>query len=188
MVEETKKIDEKETKKEEIVETAKTEKTEEKAKEETKKEKKKEQPKIVKEEAIAHGQDLGISTKHSVAICDYIRGKSIDWAMKELDQVSKLRKAIPMKGELPHRKGDMERGRYPVKASLVFIKLLKGLKANASVNGIEDPYIAVAKPDVASQPHRRFGSRRFKRTNVLLTAKSLSKKKETKNKKTEEKK
>jgi len=183
-----------------MVET-KEEKTEEKKPEETKEkvvetkekkkgeEKKKVEEKPKKTEAIAKGNDSRISTKHAIAICNFIRGKDIDKAADELSQVLNMKRAIPMKGEIPHRKGKgMERGRYPINACKVFIKLLRSLSANSIVNGLEDPYIFTAKADKASRPYRRFGSRRFKRTNVLLIAKEKKKSKKAEKKKQEEKK
>ncbi|MEK6820459.1 MAG: uL22 family ribosomal protein [Nanoarchaeota archaeon] len=134
-----------------------------------------------KSEAVARSKDLNISTKQASAICNFIRGKSIEKAAEGLEQVAKLKMAIRMKGELPHRKGKgMERGRYPMKASLVFIKILKSLAANSSVNGLENPYIATAKADIASRPFKRFGSKRFKRTHVYLIAKEKASKIEDK--------
>ena len=156
--------------KEKIVETPETKvevKAEEKKDEEKKqkKEGKKEIPR--KDKAIAHGDDLPISTKHAIAICNFIKGKKPEQAMAELEQVIKMKKIIPMKGEIPHRKGMMS-GRYPVNASKVFINLLKSLIGNSNINGLEEPVIVIARADRASRPHRRFGSMRFKRTNVLL--------------------
>jgi len=179
MAEEKKKTEEKakeekETeKKAEAVETKKEEKVEKK---EIKEEKIKEtkakaegKDKKKKEEAIARGLDLSASKKHCIAICKMIKGKKIERAVKELEQVIKLKKAVRMKGEIPHKKG-IGSGRYPVNASKVMIKLLKGLDANARALEILNPVIVLAKADKASRPYRRFGSRRFKRTNVLLAA------------------
>lgn len=149
-------------------EEAKEEKKEEKAEEKKKKTEKKEI--VKKEKAIFRGNDLPISKKHSMAICDFIRYKSPEKMIPELEKVTRLEKAIPMKGEIPHRKGDMMSGRYPVNACKVFIKLLKTLAANASVNGIENPIISLAVANDASRPFKRGGSARFKRTNVYLEA------------------
>jgi len=67
---------------------------------------------------------LPLSTKHCIAICRFIRGKKIDVAMSLLEDVLKMKKAVPMRGEIPHRKGKrMERGRYPIKAAKYFVKL-----------------------------------------------------------------
>ena len=147
------------------------------AKPEAKHEEKKEKQK--RTEAIVKGMDLGISTKHSMAICRFIKGKKIRDSISYLESVVKLKKAMPMKGEIPHRKGMMS-GRYPVNASKVFIKLLKSLDANAKSFEIFDPKIVSAKADKASSPHRRFGSRRFKRTHVVLIAKEAGKAEEKK--------
>lgn len=139
--------------------------------------KKEEKPK--KTEVIARGMDMGISTKHAMAICDFIRNRKIKDVIPELEQVVKLKRAIPMKGEIPHRHGMMS-GRYPVNASKAIITLLKGLDANARASEILEPKIVFAKPDKASSPHRRFGSRRFKRTHILLIAKEAGEEKKEK--------
>jgi len=44
------------------------------------------------------------------------------------------------------------------------------LKANASVNLIENPIISMAIANHASRPHKRHGSGRAKRTHVYLEA------------------
>jgi len=147
--------------------------SEEKKRGEKKQEKKKQEIKK-KDAAVVRGKDLGISTKYSVAICKFIRGKKIDKAIEELEKVARKEKAIPMALEIPHRKG-MERGRYPMKASKELIRLLKTLQANSQVNGLEEPIIATAVANKASQPFRRFGSERFKRTHVYLEAREKMK-------------
>ncbi len=171
MIEQKKLIpDKKPEKKLEAVETKKPEVK----KEEIKVEKKEEKKVNKKKEAVARGTDLSASKKHCMAICDFIRGRKIPDVIKDLEQVAKLRKAIPMRGEIPHRK-DIGPGRYPVNASKVMIKLLKGLEANARALDIQDPVIKTAMANKAARPYRRFGYRRFKRTNVLLTAKEMNK-------------
>lgn len=130
--------------------------------------KKAEEGKPRKTEAVVNGKDLGISTKHAIAICNFIRGKNIDKAISQLQEVADVKRAIPMKGELPHRKG-MERGRYPSNAAKQFIKLLKQLSANATINGIDLEKTRIeCKANRASRPYRRGGSQRFKRTHVTL--------------------
>jgi large subunit ribosomal protein L22 len=167
MVEENKKIEEKEEAKLEETKEKKPVKMEEKK---------------VKESAQVKGYDLDISTKHAIAICDFIRGKEIEKAIKDLDDVLKYKKAVPMKREVPHRKG-IERGRYPIKAAKTIIKLLKSLNANSSISEIENPIITFTKADKASRPYRRWGSRRFKRTHITIIAKGKNKLTEKKNKK-----
>lgn len=151
-----------------------TEKMEEKKVEELKSEDKKTEVKkvekfVAKEKAIASGYSLRISCKNSMAICDLIRGKSPEWAVTRLEDVLKGKRPVPMaKREVPHQKGNGLAGaRYPRNTSQEMIKLLKQLSANASVNGIENPIITLAKANVASRPHRSQG-RRAKRTHISL--------------------
>tara|TARA_Y100000034_G_C6890919_1_gene409809 strand:+ start:1559 stop:2152 length:594 start_codon:yes stop_codon:yes gene_type:complete len=133
-----------------------------------------------KDEAVAHGEGLAASKKHCMYICSFIKGKTVDQALLELDQVIKMKRAIPFKGEIPHRKGNMMSGRYPVKASKIFVALLKGLKGNIIVNGLDPDkaQISIASASWASRPMRS-GGRQAKRTNVILRARE-SKKKESK--------
>lgn len=143
-------------------------------------------PKQKMSEAVVHGKDLPISTKHAIAICRFIKNNSIEEAIANLEKVALKRKAVPMKGEVPHRKGMMS-GRYPVKAAEQFIKLLKNLAANVSVNGLDiaNTKIAVAKADRASRTRYSIRNWKFKRTQIMLVAKEIAKPKE--NEKSEKK-
>jgi len=130
-------------------------------------------PKIKRTEAVINSLSLPISTKYSIAICKFIKYKRIGDAIRELEQVLKKKKAIPMNTlEVPHKKGKgMSSGRYPKKATEYFIKLLKTLSANASVNEIEEPIITEAIANLASRPYGRFGRVRKKRTHVKIVVK-----------------
>lgn len=142
------------------------------SKEDKKEEKKVEAPKISKKDhAIARGQSLHLSKKHCMYICSFIKGKSIDKAISDLGEVIKYKKAIPFKGEIPHRKGKMMSGRYPVKAAQVFITMLRGLKGNVLVNSmeLEKTKIKEASASWAARPMRS-GGRQGKRTNVIIRA------------------
>jgi len=122
-----------------------------------------------KTEALVNGRDLRISTKHAVAICKFIRGKDIDKAIVKLNEVSLMKSAVPMKGEIPHRKGRIMSGRFPVKASGEFIKLLNSLRANAIVNEMEIEKFRIAcMSNVASRPYKRFGRGKAKRSHVQV--------------------
>ncbi len=133
---------------------------------------------VKKHEAIVNGISLPISTKDSVAICKFIKGKTIEKALEDLELVLQFKKAIPMKGEIPHRKGKgMMAGRYPVKPVGYFIIMLKNLRANAIANGMDEGIITEAVPNRASRPYGRFGSVKRKRTHVKI---KLSEKKSNK--------
>lgn len=153
--------------------------------------KKQTKPKVKKEEAIVRGMSVPISTLHSIAICRFIKGKKIEDAIEYLEQTVRGKKAIPMKGEIPHRHGyignkRMMSGRFPKNASQEIIKLLKSLNSNANMHDIPNPIISEASASIASRPYGRFGSIKHKRTHVTIRAKSQKEK--SYNKKVKEKK
>ena len=150
---------------------------------EAKDEKKKETPKKAalltprRYEAAVNARSLPISLKHSVAICKFIRGKKISQAVNDLEKVIAEKMPVPMRGEIPHRKGKITSkasgsGRYPKNAAKEFIKLLKSLSGNVTANKLEDLSddlrIKIASANLASRPFGRFGSWRRKRTHVTL--------------------
>ncbi|MBU0894346.1 MAG: hypothetical protein KKF48_04670 [Nanoarchaeota archaeon] len=141
-------------------------------KKETKKQVAEKKPIIKKNQAIVRGVGVPISTKESVAISKFIKRKKIEKAISDLEQVLIFKKAIPMKGEIPHRKGRIGSGRYPQKAVKNFIKLLKSLLSNSHANGLEDPIIAEAISNIAVRPFGRFGRVKRKRTHIKIIAKS----------------
>lgn len=160
-----------------------TEKTEEKMEEkktETKIEEKKTQEakkeiKLKKTEVVARGLDIHASLKQCMYISRFIKNKKIDAAINDLEDVIKLKKIVPFKGEIPHRKGKgMMSGRYPINASKIIISILKGLKGNALASSmdLEKTKICYASPSWASLPAKRRGGR-FKRVNIVLKAKEF---------------
>ena len=154
-----------------ILETPKNEVKVEKPNEEVKKEVKKTE-KQKKTEAIVRGMNLPISSKQSFAICKFIKNKEINRAINELEEILAHKRALPMKGEIPHRRGKgMMSGRYPQNSVKEFIKLLKSLNANAIANEMSNPFICEAQGNFASRPFGRFGRVRKKRSHVTILAK-----------------
>ncbi len=131
-------------------------------------------PQVKKDEAVARGLNLSISKKHSMYICSFIKNKSVESAIADLEQVLKFKKAVPYKGEIPHRHGMMS-GRYPINASKAFISVLKGLKGNIAVAGLapDKARITFASASWASRPQRKGGAR-FKRTHVVIKAREVT--------------
>jgi len=169
-----------EEKKKEI-EEQKQDKQEEKKEVQEKKQETKIQPKKVKRDyAIVNGYSTPVSTKEAVAICRFIRGMSIKQAINELENVLRLKRVIPMKGEIPHRKGEAMAGRYPRVSSQEMIKLLKSLLANANFNDMENPIISEAISNKAQRPFGKGGRTRKKRTHIKLVAREKKEKKENK--------
>ncbi len=142
--------------------------------------KKQDEKKIVKkEEAVARTKGAHISMKHAKYICRFIKWKHIEKAISDLEQVSEKKKVVPFKGEIPHRKGKgMMSGRYPVKASKVFIKALKGLKGNVIINGmdLDKSVVCEASASWAYRPAKT-GGREAKRTNIIIKAKEMNREK-----------
>lgn len=163
-------------------------KTEDKKTKDEKKEVKKSVKKIKKEEVYVNAKSIPISTKYAMSICKFIKGKRIGDAIRDLEQVMLLKKAVPMKGEYSHRKGKgMSGGAFPQRAAGHFIVLLKSLAGNANNHEINEPIIVEASANWAPAPRGRFGRVKRKRTHITLRAIEM-KIKDKKNKKSEEKK
>jgi large subunit ribosomal protein L22 len=162
--EEMKKTTEK--KEEKVEETAKVETPSEKTNTPKKLEVKTiEKPK--KTEAKVGINSAPISTVHSIALCRFIKRKSIEKAIEGLEEVVAKKKALPMKGEYAHKKGMMS-GKFPQNSTKYFIKLLKGLQSNANVNEIKNPIIVDAIANLAPRPRGRFGRYQRKRTHITI--------------------
>jgi large subunit ribosomal protein L22 len=141
---------------------------------------------VQKSVAKAMGKDLPISPKVAIEICNYLRGKEIDAAIATLERVKEKKQAIPYKrfpNGAGHKPGKgMAAGRYPVKASGEFLKLLHNAKANAANLGLTGTlvvsHIAAQR---ANEPFRAYAKERitFKRTHVevILTEATASEKK-----------
>ncbi len=149
-------------------------------KKETKK--KVEVKKTKKEEVKVVGKDLPISTKVGASICKFIKNKPINVAISDLQEVQKLKKAVPMKGEIPHRKGKMMSGRFPKKAAAEIEMQLKSLEGNANQHDIEEPIISRAIANIASRPLGKKGRVSKKRSHVTIWATDKSKLKKMKDK------
>ncbi len=163
--------------KEKPTEVVKTEEKKPETAKEVKKEVKKEVPKVKKSEISARGVNLPISTKDAKFICKFVVKKRIGDAIRDLEQVERGGKAVPMKGEIPHRKGKrIASGRFPKKAAKNFIVLLKSLAANANEGNLDEPIIVEAIANMAARPYGRFGRTQKKRTHVKIIAKDKIKK------------
>jgi len=142
----------------------------------TKSEEKKVVKEIKKEEAFVRAYNIPISTKHSSAISKFIKGKTIERARKDLEDVIKFKKAVPMKGEIPHRRGKIMSGRFPQKAVKNFLVLLKSLEGNAA--NINVPVIVESIANIGERPYGKFGRVRKKRTHIYIKVVEKSKLKE----------
>ena len=139
--------------------------------------------KVKKIEVAVNGKSVPISTKYSMAICKFIKYKTIEQATKDLEDVIVKKKAVPMKGEIPHRKGRIMSGRFPKRASEHFIILLNSLAKNAINHEEEEPIIVEALANLAQRPRGRFGAVKKKRSHITIVAKEKKQIKRKKSKK-----
>lgn len=92
--------------------------------------------------ARVYGKDLRISPKHATEISREIKGMKIEGAKAYLESVVEKKKPVAFKRynkKVGHKKGlvGWDAGRYPVKASRFFLKLLNELQANAEYKGLD---------------------------------------------------
>jgi ribosomal protein L22 len=136
----------------------------------------KEKPRIKKEFAVVRAPSVHMSKRHGMYVCSFIKGKNIDKAISELEEVIILKRAIPFKGEIPHRKGDIMSGRYPVAAAKIIIPMLKNLKGAVLFNGMDftKSQISLAYANFAPRPQRK-GGMKGKRAYITIEARELNK-------------
>jgi len=128
-------------------------------------------PKVKKDEVKVNGKSIISSTKVAAAICKFIKRKTVAQAIIDLELVTLLKKAVPMKGEIPHRKGKIMSGRFPERAAKEFLVLVRSLEKNADNVDIENPVIVTAIANKPQRPYAKGGRARKKRSHVLLVAK-----------------
>lgn len=120
------------------------------------------QGKEKKNMAKAFSSNVGVSTKYSEEICREIKGKTVSWAQKFLQDVADKKRHLPLKHYLHdfgHRKGravsGTKSGRYPFKTSKAWLKMLESVKSNADYKGLDAEKLIVVHA-FASQGFGRF--------------------------------
>ena len=124
--------------------------------------------------ARANGSSIPVSFKHSIEICNFIRGKNVNYAKNVLSGVIKEKQTIPFKrfdGDVGHKKG-MAAGRYPKKASKEILDMINLVEANAQFKGLNTSNLVIThinanKASLVTHFGRK-RSRRAKRTNVEI--------------------
>ncbi len=138
--------------------------------------------------AVAVGKDLTISTKDSIELSNFIRGRYTTRVKKILDEIIELEIPIPYKrftGDRGHKSG-MAAGRFPVNVAKILLKLVKSAEANASVKGLNTSSLIIKSiiPNRAARSYH-YGRRRglkTKGTHIELILEEVLKTKETKSK------
>jgi len=96
--------------------------------------------------------DIPVSIKYMREIANSIKGMKLSEAERFLDNVIKLKQAVPFRryhGKVSHKKGLAEQfgwpsGRYPVKGARYVLELLKNVKANAENKGLNVDKLVIA--------------------------------------------
>ncbi len=92
--------------------------------------------------ARAKANELPVSPKHAIEIARFIRNQDLNRAISYLNDVVEKKKAVPFRRfnrNVAHKRGleGWDAGRYPVKASQGYIKLLESIKKNAEYSGLD---------------------------------------------------
>jgi len=137
--------------------------------------------------ARAISKDVEISTKTSLEIAAFIRGKSTKKAKQILERVLLMKQAIPFKrftDGVGHRKGaGIGQGRFPQKASEQFIKIINQVEANAQAKGLSEDlkivHLVVNKSSNTFHQGRQ-RRRKFKRTHLEIAVQEMEKEQKAK--------
>ena len=130
-------------------------------------------------EAIVKAKNLRISTKESYEVCNFIRGKNTKKAKTFLNEVIEMKKPVPYKrylGDVPHRRGAIAAGRYPVDACKEILKIIESGEANALNKGLSQNLIIshISAHKAGKQMHHGRKLRtRMKNTHVNLILKEI---------------
>lgn len=121
------------------------------------------------------GKSLGISTKVSIEICNYIRGKKVAVAKKLMEEAIALKTPIPFKrftDGVGHKSGNITSGRFAVKAATTFLKMLNSVESNAADKGLDVEALVIVHINAhkgAQQWHYgRMRRRKMKRTSLEI--------------------
>jgi large subunit ribosomal protein L22 len=125
------------------------------------------------------GRNLQFSHKAGYELAAFIKNKNVDSAIKTLENVAVLKQAIPYKryNRDVAPKAGIGPGRYPVKAALSVIKLLKNIKGAAKSKGLDLQKLAIIHSAAFKGPKRRRYGRNSglerKNTHFELVAKEV---------------
>ncbi|PIY60456.1 50S ribosomal protein L22 [Candidatus Woesearchaeota archaeon CG_4_10_14_0_8_um_filter_47_5] len=145
------------------------------------------EPSYLKETmARAIGIALPISTKQSIEICSFLRGKKLDESITLLEEVVAKKRAIPFtrfNRDMGHRTG-MAAGRYPLKSSQEIMRLLQSVKSNAQQKGLNTSHLVIqhicAHRAAKQWRYGRHRRRTAKRTHIeVVVSEHVEEKKET---------
>jgi large subunit ribosomal protein L22 len=142
--------------------------------------------------AKAVGISLPISKKHAIELARFIRYKELNTAKAMLKKVMLKKLPVPFRRftEVPHKKGRLASGRYPIKAAEEFLEMLESVEANAQFKGLNTSNLFIVHLCVHDAPKQRHYGRRgrlMKRAHLEIIVKERQAKKEEKQRERKEK-
>lgn len=90
---------------------------------------------------------MPVSGKTMVEICNFIRHKTVKKARELLQGVIDLKIAVPFRiyiKDIPHRKGHIGAGRFPIKAAKETLMLVNSVASNAENKGLKSENLVIA--------------------------------------------
>ena len=124
-------------------------------------------------EAKASGRNLPVSTKQSIELSTFLRGKHVEHARKLLREVIAHKRAVPyhqFNKDTGHKPG-MAAGRYPKNTASHLLKLINSCVSNAEYRGLSAANLIIKHIAAQTGPTVwRYGRqrRRAKRTHIEL--------------------
>ena len=122
------------------------------------------EPEVPEKTSKARGAGLRVHFKHCREIAHFTKGMKVDKALKHLENVLEFKAIIPFvkytggigrKAMAKQVKAPGSKGRWPVKATAVYIDLLKNAVANATTKGLESDQLVIDHAQVNRAPAGR---------------------------------
>lgn len=135
-------------------------------------------------EAKACSTSLPISTKQSVELCSFLRNRTTEKSKQLLKQIAAKKLALPFLKykSLPHRKGKIASGRYPIKASKYLLDIIESVEANAKQKNLTLPlrikHISAHKGATTHHYGRHRGTK-AKRTHIAIIVETVKDERKT---------
>lgn len=109
--------------------------------------------------ARAAGTDIPVSTKSTIMVANFVRGKSVERAQRDLGEVLKKKMAVPFTrftDGAGHKPG-IGPGKYPIKATTHMLSVINSAAANARDKGFGDDLTIVSVTVHQAARQMRYG-------------------------------
>lgn len=122
------------------------------------------EPEVPEKTSKTRGSNLRVHFKHCREIAHFTHGMDVNKALKILDDVLQFKAVVPFvkftggigrKAMAKQCKSPGSKGRWPVKATAVYIDLLKNAVANAETKGLDTDELVIDHAQVNRAPAGR---------------------------------